>query len=35
VLDLADASREAVLKRAAPVIGAVVLLLILLRIIRR
>jgi uncharacterized protein len=35
VLDLADASREAVLKRAAPVIGAAVLLLILLRIVRR
>jgi uncharacterized protein len=34
-LDLADASREAVLKRAAPVVGAAVLLLILLRIIRR
>jgi uncharacterized protein len=35
VLDLADASREAVLKRAAPVIGAALLLLILLRIVRR
>jgi uncharacterized protein len=35
VLDLGEASREAVLKRALPVIGAVVALLILLRIIRR
>jgi carbon monoxide dehydrogenase subunit G len=35
VLDLADASREAVLKRAAPVVGAALLLLILLRIVRR
>jgi hypothetical protein len=35
VLDLADASREAVLKRAAPAVAAAVLLLILLRIIRR
>jgi len=35
VLDLADAGREAVLKRAAPVVGAALLLLILLRIIRR
>jgi uncharacterized protein len=35
VLDLADASREAVLKRAAPVLGAALLLLILLRIVRR
>jgi carbon monoxide dehydrogenase subunit G len=35
VLDLADASREAVLKRAAPVIGAALALLILLRIVRR
>ena len=35
VLDLAEASREAVLKRALPIIGGVVVLLILLRIIRR
>ena len=35
VLDLAEASREAVLKRALPIIGGVVALLILLRIIRR
>jgi len=35
VLDLADASREAVLKRAAPAVGAMLVLLILLRIIRR
>jgi hypothetical protein len=35
VLDLADASREAVLKRVAPVVGAALLLLILLRIVRR
>lgn len=35
VLDLAEASREAVLKRALPVIGGIVALLILLRIIRR
>jgi len=35
VLDLADAGREAVLKRAAPVVGAALVLLILLRIIRR
>jgi carbon monoxide dehydrogenase subunit G len=35
VLDLAEASREAVLKRALPVIGGLVALLILLRLIRR
>jgi carbon monoxide dehydrogenase subunit G len=35
VLDLGEASREAVLKRAAPVVGAALVLLILLRIIRR
>ena len=35
VLDLGEASREAVLKRALPVVGAVAVLLILLRIIRR
>jgi uncharacterized protein len=35
VLDLADVSREAVLKRVAPVVGAALVLLILLRIIRR
>jgi uncharacterized protein len=35
VLDLADAGREAMLKRAAPVVGAALVLLILLRIIRR
>jgi hypothetical protein len=35
VLDLGEASREAVLKRAVPVVGAIVALLILLRIIRR
>ena len=34
VLDLADASRDAVLKRAAPVVGGVVVLLVLLRLIR-
>ena len=35
VLDLGEASRDAVLKRALPVVGAVVALLILLRILRR
>src|SRR3954452_18891389 len=35
VLDLGEASRDAVLKRAIPVVGAVVALLILLRILRR
>ena len=35
VLDLGEASRDAVLKRALPVIGGVVALLILLRLIRR
>jgi carbon monoxide dehydrogenase subunit G len=35
VLDLGEASREAVLKRAVPVVGALVALLILIRLIRR
>ena len=35
VLDLGEASRDAVLKRALPVIGGVIALLILLRLIRR
>jgi uncharacterized protein len=35
VLDLGEASRDAVLKRALPVVGGVVALLILLRLIRR
>jgi len=35
VLDLGEASREAVLKRALPVVGALVALLVLLRLIRR
>jgi carbon monoxide dehydrogenase subunit G len=35
VLDLGEASREAVLKRALPVVGALVALLILFRLIRR
>ena len=35
VLDLGEASRDAVLKRALPVVGGVVALLILMRIIRR
>jgi uncharacterized protein len=35
VLDLGEVSRDAVLKRAAPVVGGVLVLLILLRIIRR
>jgi hypothetical protein len=35
VLDLGEASREAVLKRALPIVGGVVALLILIRIIRR
>lgn len=35
VLDLGEASREAVLKRALPLVGGVVALLILIRIIRR
>jgi carbon monoxide dehydrogenase subunit G len=35
VLDIAEVSREAVLKRALPVVGAAVALLILLRLIRR
>lgn len=35
VLDLGEASRDAVLKRALPIIGGVVALLILLRLIRR
>jgi carbon monoxide dehydrogenase subunit G len=35
VLDLGEVSRDAVLKRAAPVLGAMLVALILLRIIRR
>jgi carbon monoxide dehydrogenase subunit G len=35
VLDLGEASREAVLKRALPIVGALVALLILLRLARR
>jgi carbon monoxide dehydrogenase subunit G len=35
VLDLAEASREAVLKRALPVVGALVALFVLFRLIRR
>jgi carbon monoxide dehydrogenase subunit G len=35
VLDLGEVSREALLKRAAPVVGAALVLLILLRLIRR
>ena len=35
VLDLGEASRDAVLKRALPVVGGVVALLVLLRLIRR
>jgi hypothetical protein len=35
VLDLGEASREAVLKRAIPVVAAVAALLVLLRILRR
>jgi carbon monoxide dehydrogenase subunit G len=35
VLDLGEASREAVLKRAVPIVGALIALLILLRLIRR
>jgi hypothetical protein len=35
VLDLGEASREAVLKRAIPVAAALVALLVLLRLIRR
>ena len=35
VLDLAEASREAVLKRAIPLVGGVIALLILIRLIRR
>jgi uncharacterized protein len=35
VLDLGEASREAVLKRAVPIVGALVALLILFRLIRR
>jgi carbon monoxide dehydrogenase subunit G len=35
VLDLGEASRDAVLKRALPIVGGVVALLILLRLIRR
>jgi uncharacterized protein len=35
VLDLADASREAVLKRAAPAVGAMLVLFLLWRLLRR
>jgi carbon monoxide dehydrogenase subunit G len=35
VLDLGEVSREAVLKRAVPVVGAALLLVVLLRLIRR
>jgi hypothetical protein len=35
VLDLGEASREAVLKRALPVVGGAIALLIVLRLIRR
>jgi len=35
VLDLGEASREAVLKRAIPIVGAVVGILVLLRLLRR
>jgi uncharacterized protein len=35
VLDLGEASREAVLKRALPVVGGMIALLILLRLVRR
>lgn len=35
VLDLGEASREAVLKRAIPLVGALVALLVILRLIRR
>jgi uncharacterized protein len=35
VLDLGEASREALLKRAVPIVGALVALMILLRLIRR
>jgi len=35
VLDLGEASREALLKRAVPIVGGLVALLILLRLIRR
>ena len=35
VLDIGEVSREAVLKRALPVVGAALVLLILLRLIRR
>jgi uncharacterized protein len=35
VLDLGEVSRDAVLKRAAPVVGGMLVLLILLRIVRR
>lgn len=35
VLDLGEASREAVLKRAIPLVGAVVALLVLIRLIRK
>jgi hypothetical protein len=35
VLDLGEASRDAILKRAIPVVGALVALLVLIRLIRR
>ena len=35
VLDLGEASREAVIKRAVPLVGGVIALLILIRLIRR
>jgi uncharacterized protein len=35
VLDLADASRDAVLKRALPLVGGVLALLLIIRLIRR
>jgi hypothetical protein len=35
VLDLGEASRDAVLKRALPLVGGVVALLILIRLIKR
>jgi hypothetical protein len=35
VLDLGEASREAVLKRALPVVGVLIALFVLFRLIRR
>jgi hypothetical protein len=35
VLDLGEASRDAILKRAVPLVGGVVALLLVLRLIRR